>query len=199
MNEMNIEYIPLGEIKPYENNPRINDDAVKYVVNSIKEFGFKVPIIVDKDNVIVAGHTRFEAAKNLGLEKVPCIRANDLSENQVKAFRIADNKVSEFSRWDLEKLGEEINFLNLENFNLSEFGFSDFELSVFNEDIMPEKFDKTVEENFPPNLEGTRDRVIITFKKEDKEKVCKFLGLGENKLCLVYNFEDLKIEENNTY
>ena len=198
MKEMKIEYIPLDKIKPYENNPRINDEAVKYVANSIKEFGFKVPIIIDKENVIVAGHTRLKAAEILGLKAAPCIRANDLTNEQIKTFRLADNKVSEFSRWDLQKLGVEINDLKIENFNLSDFGFSNFEISVFGEDILPEKFEKTIEEAFPSNLDDVRGRVILAFKKEDKEKVCKFLGVNDNKLLQVYNFEDLKIEQNKT-
>lgn len=120
MNEMKIEYLSLGEIRPYENNPRNNDEAVDYVANSIKEFGFKVPIIIDENNVIVAGHTRLKAAEKLGLEKAPCIRADDLTEKQVKAFRLADNKVGEIATWDLEKLNIELENINLD---MSEFGF----------------------------------------------------------------------------
>lgn len=194
MKEMKIEYIPLDKIKPYENNPRINDDAVKYVANSIKEFGFKVPIIIDKDNVIVAGHTRLKAAEILGLKAAPCIRANDLTNEQIKTFRLADNKVSEFSRWDLEKLGTEINDLKMQDFDLGEFGFSDFEINFFGEDILPEKFDKTLEEDFPPNLDGIRNKVVLSFKKEDTDKVKNFLGIEGKKLLQVYKFEDLKIE-----
>lgn len=119
MSEIKIEYIALSDIKPYENNPRMNDDAVKYVENSIKEFGFKVPIIIDQNNVIVAGHTRLKAAEKLGLEKAPCIRADDLTEDQIKAFRIADNKVAEFSSWDLEKLDVELEEINID---MSDFG-----------------------------------------------------------------------------
>ncbi len=92
---MKIEYKKIDDLKPYENNPRFNDDAVEYVANSIKEFGFKVPIVIDKDNVIVAGHTRYKASMELGLEEVPCIVADDLTDEQVKAFRLADNKVGE--------------------------------------------------------------------------------------------------------
>lgn len=194
MNEIKIEYLALSDIKPYENNPRINDDAVKYVANSIKEFGFKVPIIIDQNNVIVAGHTRLKAAEMLGLKTAPCVRANDLTENQIKALRLADNKVSEFSRWDLEKLGSEIKDLKIEDFNLSEFGFNDFEINFFGEDIFPEKFDKTLEEDFPPNLDGIRDKVILSFKKEDTDKVRDFLGIEGKKLLQIYKFEDLKIE-----
>lgn len=194
MNEIKIEYLALSDIKPYENNPRMNDDAVKYVANSIKEFGFKVPIIIDQNNVIVAGHTRLKAAEKLGLKTAPCVRANDLTENQIKALRLADNKVSEFSRWDLEKLGTEINNLKIQDFDLGEFGFSDFEINFFGEDIFPEKFDKTLEEDFPPNLDDVRDKVILSFKKEDTDKVRDFLGIEGKKILRSYRFEDLKIE-----
>jgi ParB/RepB/Spo0J family partition protein len=114
----------IDELKPYENNPRFNDDAVEYVANSIKEFGFKVPIVIDKDNVIVAGHTRYKASLELGLNEVPCIIADDLTEEQIKAFRLVDNKVSEKSSWDIELLDEELNQLGL---NMNKFGFEDLE------------------------------------------------------------------------
>jgi ParB/RepB/Spo0J family partition protein len=93
MQMQQIREFGLAELKPYEKNPRRNDASVEYVANSIKEFGFKVPIVIDRDGVIVAGHTRYKAAKKLGMEKVPCIVADDLSEAQIKAFRLADNKV----------------------------------------------------------------------------------------------------------
>ena len=112
----------VEELVPYENNPRNNENAVEYVANSIKEFGFKVPIIVDDNNVIVAGHTRLLAAKKLGLEKVPCIVADDLNEEQIKAFRLADNKVSEYATWDFEKLELELEELD---FEMTEFGFDE--------------------------------------------------------------------------
>ncbi len=128
MKEMKIIYKKVEDIIPYENNPRNNDSAVEYVANSIKEFGFKNPIIIDKDNIIVAGHTRLKAAEKLGLTEVPCIMADDLSEEQIKAFRIADNKVSEIATWDLEKLEIELEDLD---FDMSEFGFDNFN---FNEE-----------------------------------------------------------------
>ena len=108
MKELQIVYKNISSLNIYENNPRFNEDAVEPVANSIKQFGFKVPIIIDSSNVIVAGHTRFKAAKQLGMDKVPCIVADDLTEEQIKAFRLADNKVSEFSSWDYEKLEEEL-------------------------------------------------------------------------------------------
>ena len=88
---MEIKNLKIQDLKPYEKNPRKNDEAVNFVAESIKQFGFKVPIIIDKNNVIVAGHTRFKAAKKLGISEVPCIVADDLTEEQIKAFRLADN------------------------------------------------------------------------------------------------------------
>lgn len=120
MNNISIENISIDKLKPYENNPRNNDNAVDAVAQSIKEFGFKVPIVVDENNVIITGHTRYKASKKLGLTKVPCIRADDLTDEQVKAFRLADNKVSELATWDENKLNIELEDINLD---MSEFGF----------------------------------------------------------------------------
>ena len=111
----------INEIKPYEKNPRKNDEAVQYVANSIKEFGFKVPIVIDKNGVIVAGHTRYKAAQELGLEKLPCIIADDLAEEQIKAFRLADNKVGELAEWDFDLLDKELD--GIFDIDMSDFGF----------------------------------------------------------------------------
>lgn len=118
---MNIQMLKLSGIKPYENNPRKNNEAVKYVAQSIKEFGFKVPIIIDKNNVIIAGHTRYKAAKRLKMKEVPTIIADDLTDEQVKAFRLADNKVAEKAEWDFDLLPLEIN--NIVNIDMGAFGF----------------------------------------------------------------------------
>lgn len=122
---MLIEEKEICDLKPYDNNPRHNDGAVEAVANSIKEFGFKVPIVVDKNNVIVAGHTRLKAAEQLGLEKVPCIVADDLTDEQVKAFRVADNKTAELAEWDFEKLEKELKELSDLDVDMSQFGFDD--------------------------------------------------------------------------
>lgn len=122
---MNIVIKKVEELKPYENNPRINDDAVKYVAESIKQFGFKQPCVITKDNVLVVGHTRTLAAKKLGIKEVPCIVADDLTEEQIKAYRLADNRVSQFSEWDLDKLNIELDDLKTD-FNLEDLGFSAF-------------------------------------------------------------------------
>ena len=122
MSQVQVIQMKLTDLIPYESNPRINDDAIDVVANSIKEFGFKNPIIIDKDNVIVCGHTRRLAAIKLGLTEVPCIRADDLTEDQIKAFRVADNKTSELSTWDLDKLKIELGDIEL---NMADFGFED--------------------------------------------------------------------------
>lgn len=118
-----IQQIKLKDLKLYENNPRKNDKAVDYVANSIKEFGFKNPIIIDKNNVIVAGHTRYKASKKLKLKEAPCIIADDLTDEQIKAFRLADNKVSELAEWDNDLLDLELADLTDFDIDMSDFGF----------------------------------------------------------------------------
>ena len=117
--------LKLSEIIPYEKNPRNNENAVDKVAESIKRFGFKVPIVIDKNKIIVAGHTRFKAAKKLGIDCVPCIIADDLTDEQIKAYRLADNKVSEFSEWNMDLLQEELDALL--DFDMSAFGFDELE------------------------------------------------------------------------
>ena len=109
----------------YENNPRENDGAVEAVAESIKQFGFKVPIIVDRDGVIVAGHTRKKAAERLGLSSVPCIVADDLTPEQIKAFRLADNKTGELAEWDFAALEKELAELTAFDVDMSAFGFDE--------------------------------------------------------------------------
>lgn len=122
---MDIKYLPINDIVPYDNNPRKNNKAVQYVANSIQEFGFKNPIIIDKDNIIVCGHTRLRAAQQLGLEKVPCIMADDLSEEQINAFRLADNKTAEVAEWDEDLL--ELELETIKDIDMTDFSFEIFE------------------------------------------------------------------------
>lgn len=136
---MQIVYKKINDLIPYEKNPRNNDDAVEYVSNSIKEFGFKVPIIIDKNNVIVAGHTRYKASKKLNLDEVPCIIADDLTDEQIKAFRLADNKTSEIASWDFDLLEQEL--ANLVNFDMSNFGFDILEDETSVEDVTEDEYD----------------------------------------------------------
>lgn len=120
---MDIINLELSNIKEYENNPRKNDEAVKYVAESIKQFGFKVPIVIDKNNVIVCGHTRYKAAQKLKLKTVPCIKADDLTDEQINAYRLADNKVSEKAEWDFDLLNFELGELDSTGIDMSDFGF----------------------------------------------------------------------------
>lgn len=140
---MEIIEMPVSSLIPYENNPRKNDGAVEAVANSIKEFGFKVPIIIDKDNVIVAGHTRLKAAEKLGLESVPVIKADDLTDEQIKAFRLADNKTAELAGWDFAELEKELE--ELANIDMKQFGFD--------EDFNIEKLDELFKETEPKEKE----------------------------------------------
>ena len=135
----------IDELIPYEKNPRKNDEAVKYVARSIEEFGFKVPMVIDSNNVIVCGHTRYKAAKELGMTELPCIIADDLTEEQIKAFRLADNKVGEIADWDFELLNEEMQELGMD---MADFGFielTDIDADEFFDDAEP-KAEKEEEE-----------------------------------------------------
>ena len=127
MNKISIVYKKVDELVPYENNPRNNDEAVEAVANSIKEFGFKVPCVIDSDGNVITGHTRIKACQKLGIEEVPCIVADDLTEEQVKAFRLADNKVGEIATWDLDKLNIELDGLKDIGFDMSDYGFLETE------------------------------------------------------------------------
>lgn len=120
-----VQEVPIGDVKPYENNPRDNDGAVEATANSIKEFGWQQPIVVDKDMVIIVGHTRYKAAKKLGMDEVPVVVAGNLSPEQVKAYRLADNKTGELADWDMGLLDDELD--DIMNIDMSDFGF-DLEL-----------------------------------------------------------------------
>lgn len=132
----------IEEIKMYENNPRNNDGAVEYVANSIKEFGFKVPIVLDKNNVIVAGHTRYKAAKLLKITEIPCIIADDLSDEQVKAFRLIDNKAAELASWDIDLLN-----LELENIKDIDMELFNFEISNILDNVVDDEYEVELPED----------------------------------------------------
>lgn len=179
----------INSIIPYINNPRHNKEAVDLVAASISEFGFKNPIILDSKNVIVAGHTRFAAAKKLGLKEVPCIMADDLTEQQIKAFRLADNKVAEAATWDMDLLKIELD--GITDIDMSNLGFDDISLgdeiteghSDVSEDDVPEKpgepntkvgdiyqlgkhrlicGDSTKRETFDALMDGRKAKILFT-------------------------------------
>lgn len=132
----------IKDITPYENNPRNNEDAVEKVAESIKEFGFQQPIVVDKDNVVIVGHTRLKAAERLGLDKVPVVVADELTEEQAKAYRLADNKTNEIATWKFDVLNEEL--LDIGQIDMSKFGF---DMSALADDLVAEEDDYVLDGN----------------------------------------------------
>ena len=149
-NVTSIEYIPIEEIKAYENNPRKNQEAVTKVAQSIKQYGIRVPAIIDKDNVLIAGHTRVQAAISLGIKEYPCVRADDLTHNEAKAFRLADNRIQEDGEWDIDALSHEFDALKQTGFDLSGTGFEEFEIDGI-------------------DLSAQEDAVIQAYNSEDND------------------------------
>ena len=139
---MEIKRVKLSEIRPYEKNPRRNDSAVDAVAASIKEFGWQQPIVVDKDGVIIAGHTRYKAAKKLKCKEVPVVYADNLTEEQVKAYRLADNKVGEIANWDFDILKTELADLADIGFDMKPFDFDFDRAKEQEEENAPESFDE---------------------------------------------------------
>lgn len=184
MKETKMKMMALDELRPYENNPRHNDAAVDAVAASIKEFGFKVPIIVDKDNIIVAGHTRLKAAYKLGLTEVPVIIADDLTDEQVKAFRIADNKVGELAEWDIEKLNEELAGLTID---MSMFGF-EIEPEAEDDEFDVEEAIEEIQQEEPTSKPGDIYQLgghrLMVGDSTDRDMV-KALMNGERADCVV--------------
>ena len=145
---MQIKEMKTSELIPYENNPRKNDAAVEKVAASIREFGFKVPIVIDRNNVIAAGHTRLKAAELLGLETVPIIMADDLTDEQIRAFRLADNKTGELAEWDFARLKEELE--KIQEIDMDEFGFMTEAIQTFKEQVEEEAKGKEIVKIFCP-------------------------------------------------
>lgn len=166
---MDIKTVPINNIKPYAKNPRKNDSAVDKVAASIKEFGFQQPIVVDKDGVIIAGHTRYKAAIKLQLLDVPVLYANNLTDEQVKAYRLADNKTGEFAEWDVGLLSAELADLMNANFDMQPFGF---------ENIQPE----VVEDNFDIDKALEEIKTPITKKGDVYELAAHRLMCGDSTL-----------------
>lgn len=136
---MNVKTIPLVEIHPYANNPRKNDEAVAGVAASIKRFGFLIPMVIDRNGEIICGHTRYKAAKQLGLKEVPCVIADELTEDEIKAFRLADNKVSEKAEWDMDLLPVELAGIMLP---MEDFGFESISPDDFGENFVLDEGEK---------------------------------------------------------
>lgn len=195
MKDINIVFKNVDDLHPYEKNPRINDEAVQYVKESINQFGFKVPIIIDSNNIIVAGHTRLKAAIELGMEKVPCIIADDLTPKQIKAFRIAENKTNEKSYWDNDLLADELKELEFD-IDMTDFGFGEFEIEMLTNDFTPEEYDKDVIEEYAEKAEQNlkSKRVIITYSTDDEEKFLKNILNEKATLKVVYTAKEIMDE-----
>ncbi len=157
-NRLNVVMMKIADLKAYENNPRKNEKAVDAVANSINSFGFKVPVIIDKNNVVVAGHTRIMACRKLGIDEVPCVIADDLTEDQIKAFRIADNKTAELADWDFDKLKEELGSIDID---MEQFGFTDLE-KIMDREVLEDEFDEN--EALPENPYAKKGDVFILGK-----------------------------------
>jgi site-specific DNA-methyltransferase (adenine-specific) len=161
---MAVEMRPLATVRPYPGNPRCNDGAVDAVAASIRQFGFRQPIVVDGAGVIIAGHTRLKAAERLGLKEVPVHVAADLTPAQVRAYRLADNKTAELADWDLALLAPELMTVKAEGIDLLELGFSAEELA----ELLGPGLDKAVEQPSEPNPEQWL--IVITCANESEQK-----------------------------
>lgn len=140
---MKVQNVSIQNVKPYPKNPRDNDAGVDAVANSIKEFGWQQPIVVDKDNVIIVGHTRYKAAKKLGMKQVPVVVADKLTDEQVKAYRLADNKTGELTGWDDDLLNDELD--GILDIDMSDFGF-ELDIPGDEEEVQEDDFDEEVPE-----------------------------------------------------
>lgn len=183
-----ITYVPIESVKPYENNPRYNDNGVAALAESIKQFGWTKPIVVDAQNVIIAGHTRLKAAQLLGLKEVPVSVADWLTEEQAKAYRLADNKSGELAEWDYDKLVEEIQ--KAKNTDFSALGFSEIELMGLSNDFLPDGFgdEEGYEEIGEAQLKAKH--ITINYDAEDEEEVKELIG-EKGELKVVYKASEI--------
>ena len=184
--------LEIEKITPYARNPRKNQDIDK-VASSIKEYGFQQPIVLDKENIIIVGHTRFLAAKKLGMKQVPCIIADKLSDQQVKAYRIADNRVAEESKWDNELLNLELIDLQKDNIDLENLGFEQEELNkIFNEKdplfVSPAQSNININEEQIEDFIPSQVRMVQLFLNSDSEPKFKEMA---NSLQDRYNTDNL--------
>ena len=176
---MNFLHVPIKDINPYERNPRKNDNAVGAVAASIKEYGFLVPLVISDKNEIVAGHTRYKAAMQLNLKTVPCVIAGDLSEEQIKAFRLVDNKVGELAEWDAELLPLELADIAAD---LSVFGFETISDEEFGDEFTLNNGDKKPFQQISLTLHDTQAELLhaAIARVYDNDEVTETFG-NENK------------------
>lgn len=203
---MQIETVKLEALHPYENNPRVNDDAAAKLQDSIRTFGFRVPMLIDQNNVIVAGHTRYKAAKALGIEEVPCIRIEGLTDDQIRAFRIADNKYGELSHWDADLLKQELSFLKDLDFDMESLGFNPYELQSYLEPFTFEYTDDDAPEDNNSDSKSEDDnkehefpasgRIIIWYDNDEEYAfLTEKLKLNGDKSKITYKASELMDSE----
>lgn len=167
----------LEDIRPYDNNPRINDEAVPFVAESLKKFGWQQPIVIDRNGVIVCGHTRYKAALTLGMKTAPCKYADELTEEEITAYRLADNKTAELAEWDADKMEEEL--AKCSEFDMSAFGF---DLANFDEaeQVIDDDYDKNIEDIEPQTKPGDKwmlgEHVLFCGDATKAEDVNTLLG-----------------------
>lgn len=178
---MKVEWVSRTRLKPYPNNPRTNDEAAEAVAASLSEFGWQQPIVVDKDFVIVAGHTRLKAAEKLGFDKVPVVVAKDLTEEQVKAYRLADNKTAELAGWDFDLLKLEL--ADISGIEMAAFGF---EMNQEEEDAQDDNFteDEVEARTKPGDRWILGDHILVCGDSTDPENVRKALDGQEADLLI---------------
>lgn len=174
---MKVKETPIGEVRPYPGNPRVNDGAVEAVAASLREFGWQQPIVVDADGTIIAGHTRYKAAKRLGMGTVPVVVASELTPEQVQAYRLADNKVGELATWDMGLLAGELD--GICGIDMGEFGFDAMPCADdFGEDFsLPDGDEpefKTVTLHLTGEMFGEFERIL------GKVGACRYDGGNEN-------------------
>lgn len=167
MTRLEIKYVAIDKIIPYINNPRVNEHAVDVVAGSIAEFGFKNPIVIDQNNVIVAGHTRLLASRKLGLDEVPTIQVTDLTQQQIKAYRLADNKTAEFAEWDWEMLELEMEAIG--DIDMELFGFREMEIEFHNS----LNLNDDLSDYEPPDAEVEKTLICPHCQYQGKEKEFK--------------------------
>lgn len=164
--------VAIDALIPYDNNPRLNSGAVDYLANSIRELGFGAPILVDKDMVIIAGHTRLLASRKLGLKEVPVVILNNITPEQARAMRLADNKVPESSTWDLDALDIELGALK-DVFDMEDFGFLDMKYDTFNDDEGEEGEDIPVER---PPMDDVFNVLVECRDESERTRVVEMLA-----------------------
>ena len=173
MNDFEVNMVQIGSIKPYETNPRDNKKSVDKVVDSIKQYGWRVPIVVDENSVILAGHTRYKAARILGLESVPVHMADNLTDEQKTAFRIMDNKAQDFSEWDKDLLTVELKKLADLDFDMAMTGFSFDEIEKLTQDLLdfeePQEIITDQEFEKLDDIQSSNVRMVNLFLNQESE------------------------------